>query len=71
MENEKATFKNGVPVNLPAAALDALEWLEWLRQYAEKHLVFSQPDSQKRLEKATRTLRKHLKPHLPHEHVKK
>jgi hypothetical protein len=62
-----------VPTNLPAAALDALEWLEWFERFIEankqKHV---QPvaEYEKRLQRAKRALKKHLKPHLPHENVK-
>lgn len=68
---QAALFINGKPANLPAAALDALEWLQWLHKYADKHLVFSQPDSQKRLTSAIRGLKKELKPHLPERYEKK
>lgn len=63
--NRKATFHNGEPTNLPAAAMDALEWCEWLHKYAEKRLVFSQPDSMTRLAAAIEALKMELKPHLP------
>lgn len=67
-ENQKALFKNGVPANLPAAALDALEWLQWLEGYAKRALVFSQPDTMQRLSRAIQALKKELKPHLPEQH---
>lgn len=63
--NHKATFHNGEPTNLPAAAMDALEWCEWLHKYADKHLVFSQPDSMLRLAAAIEALKVELKPYLP------
>lgn len=61
----KAAFHNGEPANLPAAAMDALEWCEWLHKYADKHLVFSQSDSMTRLAAAIDELKKQLEPHLP------
>jgi hypothetical protein len=69
-DNQKARFNRGVPTNLPAAALDALEWLEWLHRYSDGIRVFSQKDSRQRLKGAIRNLKKHLEPFLPEEYEK-
>jgi hypothetical protein len=69
---DKALFNKGEPTNLPAAALDALEWLEWLYKYAgESRRVFAprtHDESMQRLGRAVRALKEKLKPHLPHQH---
>jgi hypothetical protein len=66
-DQSKAVFRDGEPTNLPAAALDALEWLEWLHRYSDGIRVFSQKDSRQRLKGAIRNLKKHLEPFLPEE----
>lgn len=68
---EKAQFKDGEPTNLPAAALDALEWLEWLRGHSERtqYVFRHDTDSQERLARAVATLRERLEPYLPEQHL--
>jgi hypothetical protein len=63
---EKARFIEGEPANLPAAALDALEWLEWLRKHlAQNHAGVVYDEHRRRLALATDCLREHLAPCLP------
>lgn len=51
--SEKAIFKNGYPQNLPAAALDSLEWLEWLeRAISSGKIANNPPDTLSRLRRA-------------------
>jgi hypothetical protein len=63
---ETARFIDGEPANLPAAALDALEWLEWLRKHlAQQHHSATYDELRRRLALATDCLREHLVPCLP------
>lgn len=58
-------WKEGEPTCLPAAALDALEWLEWLHDYSGRARVFSRYDSRGRLLSAIGALRKELQQQVP------
>lgn len=63
----KALFIGGEPANLPAAALDALEWLELIlsAQKRGKDLVMDKAN-QARLTRCVDTLKGSLAPHLPY-----
>ena len=56
--SEPARYLNGVPANLPAAAWDALAWLERMPRPADA-------ENRTRLESCTAALREQLAPHLP------
>lgn len=67
----KAKFIDGDPANLPAAAMDALEWLLWFQKYSARHPIFSLSDSKERLAGAIQNLERQLEPHLPEEYQQK
>lgn len=58
---EPARFVDGFPDNLPAAALDALEWLEVFRH---SPLLAKRPEDRERLERCVTALREQVAPHL-------
>lgn len=62
----KAIFRAGKPVNLPAAALDALEWLIAFKQFMrENYREAKYHEARVRLERAITALTDQLKPHVP------
>ncbi|MGV3720872.1 MAG: hypothetical protein ACO1SX_08175 [Actinomycetota bacterium] len=62
---EPARYIDGVPDNLPAAAADALVWMELWKRH--RHLSVNQLKAvdQQRFEACTAALERHLQPHLP------
>jgi hypothetical protein len=63
----KALFRDGLPADLPAAALDALEWLDWLAGELTRP-AYLRPEYRglhERLARCAGELRRRLGPHLP------
>lgn len=57
------TYRKGKPVNLEAAALDALEWLRWFKPELDSRMIHDPAvlkEWQRRLNAAIKALDKHL-----------
>ena len=67
--SEKALFINGYPANLPAASLDALEWLLAFKEIMRERFTEDKYlEARDRLQRAIDALKQELKPHLPEEY---
>lgn len=59
---------NGEPLNLAAAAYDALEWLQWLERATERGLRMD-AEERRRLRCCERSLAGFLAAHLPEQYA--
>lgn len=65
MSEDPARYTEGVPDNLPAAAYDALAWLQLLKRRRQLSVNQLSPVGQQRFEACVSALERHLESHLP------